>query len=103
MCCNQIEEECTLSKALFQTSSGKAQTERSLREKNHLNCIQILKERFTIGFEVHLDIGSKRGGLEQSKEYRDVWQQDEFSNCNHLSLNEDSFQYSIVLMLAAQE
>lgn len=38
---------------------------RSLREKACLNCVRILNECFTIGFEVNLDIGSKRGSFEQ--------------------------------------
>lgn len=79
--------------------------ERSLRAKARLNCVIILNECFTIGFEVNLDIGSKRGSFEQSNECKEVWKQEEFSICNHsgiVSAGEKSFQNNIDLILAAQ-
>ena len=82
-----------------------AQVGRSLREKLGLNCVRILKECFTIGFEVNLDMESKRGSFEHRSECKEVWRQEEFSIRNHsgvVSPDGESFQNNIDLMLAAQ-
>lgn len=79
--------------------------ERSLRVKARLNCAIILNECFTIGFEVNLDIDSKRGSFVQGSECKEVWRQDELSIWNDsvlVSTCEKSFQNNIDLILAAQ-
>ena len=45
---------------------------RSLREKASLNLVRILKECFTIEFNVNLYTDSKRGSFEKSSECKEV-------------------------------